>query len=64
MPRIDLLSRRAPGLRAPARRAARVAAAAGLVVLAAAGDRVLHQGQRRPGDRTVHGRGAAALGSR
>ena len=37
MPRIDLLSRRAPGLRAPARRAARVAAAAGLVVLAAAG---------------------------
>lgn len=37
MPRIDLLSRRAPGLRAPARRAAHVAAAAGLVVLAAAG---------------------------
>jgi copper(I)-binding protein len=37
MPRIDLLSRRVPGLRAPARRAARVAAAAGLVVLAAAG---------------------------
>jgi len=37
MPRIDLLSRRPPARRALARRAGRVAAAAGLIVLAAAG---------------------------